>query len=86
MEDKKYTMFDLDGKTYSVEDYLKQRDLFPKHDIVLVNDALRDITLKDLETTYRTLTGTFFVYEEDDGFWGNSRAIIKNLWFMVKEE
>ena len=82
----KYTMNELNGRQYSVEDYLKQRDLFPQHDIVLVGDFLRDITLEELEKYYRTLKGSFYIYEEDDGEWEGKRFIRPALWFMVKEE
>lgn len=82
----KYTMNELNGRQYSVEDYLKQRDLFPQHDIVLVGDFLRDITIEELKKYYRTLKGSFYIYEEDDGEWEGKRIIRPALWFMVKEE
>ena len=82
----KLTMNDLNGRQYSVEDYLKQRDLFPQHDIVLVGDYLRDITLEELAKYYRNLKGVFYVHEDNDGEWDGKYIIRKALWFMVKEE
>lgn len=82
----KYTMNDLNGRQYSVEDYLKQRDLFPQHDIVLVGDYLRDITLEELKKYYRTLKGNFYIYEDNDGEIDGKYIVRKALWFMVKEE
>ena len=83
---KKYTLNDLNGRQFSVEDYLKQRDLFPEHDIVLYGDFISDLTLEELKQFYRNRTGLFYVHEEDDGEWEGKRLIRPALWFMIKEE
>lgn len=82
-----FTQRELDGKTMKIKDFLSIKSELPRC-FIYINDgtSLRKVSEDQLKTHKWSDTGTFYVYEDDDGsFFDISPIIRKELWFVVKE-
>lgn len=83
-----YKMQELDGKTMKIKDFLDQKREIPKCRIYISDGvSLRTSDEDELKTWTWSDSGTFYVYEDEDGSFPDiGRIIRRELWFIVKDK